>query len=114
MSELLKIGRHEITAISRQGSQSKFPEGVKVAQVDYSNEETIAEALRGHDFLIISLNTSAGHEVHANICNAAGKAGIQWIIPNAYGPGKFLIPMHTKTVEEYVSVNPVQILRMNG
>ncbi|KAK3303051.1 uncharacterized protein B0T15DRAFT_262294 [Chaetomium strumarium] len=85
VSELLKNGRHEITALTRQGSNSKCPEGVKVAPVDYSKEETIVEALRGHDFLIISLSTSAPPDVHPTICSAAGKAGIQWIMPNAYG-----------------------------
>ncbi|KAK7184017.1 hypothetical protein DPSP01_010472 [Paraphaeosphaeria sporulosa] len=85
VAELLKNARHEITAISRQGSKAKFPSGVKVAQVDYSKEESIIEALCGHDFLIISLSTSAAPETHPTICKAAVKAGIHWIMPNAYG-----------------------------
>ena len=88
VTELLKNGRHEITAVSRQGSKSKFPEGIKVAMVDYSKEETIVDALSGHDFLIISLVSSAAPEIHSTICNAAVKAGIRWIMPNAYGMGK--------------------------
>lgn len=88
VTELLNTGRIQITAISRKDSTSKFQEGVKVAPVDYSKEETIVEALRGHDFLIISLGTSAAPEVHSSLCSAAVKAGIHWIMPNAYGMGE--------------------------
>ena len=85
VAELLKIGRHEITAISRHDSQSQPPEGVKVVRVDYSDEDALTSALRGQDFLIISLFSRTPPEVHTKICNAAGKAGIKWIMPNVYG-----------------------------
>ncbi|KAF1966540.1 NAD(P)-binding protein [Bimuria novae-zelandiae CBS 107.79] len=85
VGELLKRGRHEVTAITHHGGTSKFPEGVKVAPVDYSKEDTIIETLRGHDFLIIILSNTTGPEVHPNICNSAVKAGIRWMMPNAYG-----------------------------
>ncbi|KAL1610509.1 hypothetical protein SLS60_002178 [Paraconiothyrium brasiliense] len=85
VAELLKNGRIEITAISRKDSKTTFPSGVKVARVDYSNEDSIVEAVRGHDFLVISLNTSAAPETHPTICKAAVKAGVHWIMPNAYG-----------------------------
>ena len=90
VAELLKNGRHEITAISRQGSKATFPSGIKIAHVDYSKEESIVEALRGHDFLIVSLSSSAAPETHPTICKAAIKAGVHWIMPNAYGMGKIL------------------------
>lgn len=39
-------------------------------------------ALRGHDFLIITLSVNAPPTLHSQIVNAAAKAGVQWIMPN--------------------------------
>ena len=59
--ELLATGKHTVTAISRADSTSKLPEGVKVAKVDYDKPETLVEALKGQDALIITLSVFA-HE----------------------------------------------------
>ncbi|KAJ4298943.1 hypothetical protein N0V90_004186 [Kalmusia sp. IMI 367209] len=98
VTELLKADRHEITAISRHDSKSTPPEGVKVARVDYSKEDEIVAALRGHDFLIISLGAQTAPEVHPAICNAATKAGVKWIMPNVWG----MDPENTRLIEENV------------
>ena len=69
--------------MTRQGSSSKFPDGVKVASVDYSDEVSVAEALQGQDALIIVLAVSAPHDTQTKIIKAASEAGVKYIMPNA-------------------------------
>ncbi|KAJ6179091.1 hypothetical protein N7519_009552 [Penicillium mononematosum] len=69
---LLRTGRHTITALTRADSQSKLPDGVIVKLTDYNKPETIVEALKGQDALIIALT--------------AGDAGLPWIFPNEWAP----------------------------
>ncbi|KAM0445300.1 hypothetical protein ACHAPV_008392 [Trichoderma viride] len=82
--EILRSGKHTLTALTRKGGSSKFPEGVKVAFVDYDDEESIVSALKGHEFLIITLAYSAGTETHNKIVQAAAKAKIPHLMPNIY------------------------------
>ncbi|KAF2491421.1 NAD(P)-binding protein [Lophium mytilinum] len=67
---LLKTGKHTITALTRTDSQSKLPEG----------------ALRGQDALIITLSGFAPKVVQTQLINAAGEAGVGWILPNEWAP----------------------------
>lgn len=85
VQELLKTGKHTVTAISRTDSTSKLPEGVQQASVDYSNTETIVEALKGQDALIIILNTSAPPDTSQKLVEAAAKAGVPWVFPDEWG-----------------------------
>lgn len=39
-------------------------------------------ALRGHDFLVITLSTKAAPGLHSQIVESAAKAGVRWIMPN--------------------------------
>ncbi|KAF4340816.1 oxidoreductase like [Fusarium beomiforme] len=82
--ELLKTGKHTITALTRIGSSSELPENINVIPVNYENEEEIASALKGQQLLIITLAVTVDPEVHHRIVRAAGKAGIRYIIPNVY------------------------------
>lgn len=77
------------------GSKSKVPEGAKIAQVDYDNEETLVEALKGQQFLAISMATRAPKDTQAKIIKAAAKAGVPWIMPNCYGVDFTNKPMAT-------------------
>jgi hypothetical protein len=52
--------------------------------VDYNDEESIVAALKGHEFLIITLAYSAGNETHNKIVQAAAKAKIPHLMPNIY------------------------------
>ncbi|KAM0437900.1 hypothetical protein ACHAPT_002265 [Fusarium lateritium] len=61
------------------------PDGVKLAPVDYNNESTLVEALTGQDFLVITLALTAPPETHSKLARAAAKAGVSYIVPNAYG-----------------------------
>jgi len=83
---LLKTGQHKVTAITRVGSENELPEGVIAKKVDYSRPETIVEALKGHDVLVITLSAFAPKEVDMLLINAAGEAGVPWILPNEWGP----------------------------
>ncbi|KAI8650177.1 hypothetical protein NCS56_01469700 [Fusarium sp. Ph1] len=74
--QLLQMGKHTVTAITRVGSSSTFPEVVKVASVDYDDQESLVFALKGQDLLVITLSLSrkalrddlpAGNNILANI-----------------------------------------------
>ena len=83
---LLKTGKHTITAITRVNSQSKLPEGVISKTVDYNKPETLVEALRGQDVLVITLSGYTPKETEMQLINAAGDAGVAWILPNEWSP----------------------------
>ncbi|KAK4139308.1 uncharacterized protein C8A04DRAFT_40827 [Dichotomopilus funicola] len=80
-----KTGKHVVTALTRAGSTGTIPEGVKRVEVDYSNEDSLVEALKGQQFLAITLGVSAGPDVHPRIITAAKKAGVSYVMPNIYG-----------------------------
>ncbi|KAJ5657046.1 hypothetical protein N7507_008996 [Penicillium longicatenatum] len=82
---LLETGKHNVTALGREGSNGTFPEGVNVIKVNYDDEDSIISALKGQQFLAITLGVQAPPDLHAKITAAAGKAGVTYIMPNAYG-----------------------------
>jgi len=74
-----------VTAITREGSTSKLPDGVKVARVNYDDEASLVAALQGQKFLAITLSVSGPPDIHSKIVAAAAKAGIPYVMPNNYG-----------------------------
>lgn len=84
--ELLKGGKHIITAITRHNSDSKLPAGVVAAKIDYDDENSIVEALRGQQYLIITMNSRAPRDTQLKLVRAAAKAGVPYVMPNAWGP----------------------------
>ncbi|CAM1502376.1 Fc.00g043600.m01.CDS01 [Cosmosporella sp. VM-42] len=82
---LLKTGKHTVTAITRAGSTNKIPEGVKVATVDYDDEESLVSALKGQQFLAISMAVTAPPDTQEKLIKAAAKAKVPWIMPNGWG-----------------------------
>ncbi|KAF2649190.1 NAD(P)-binding protein [Lophiostoma macrostomum CBS 122681] len=83
--DLIKSGKHTITALTRLDSTSKEPEGVNVVRVDYADHAGLVSALRGQQMLIITLSGMTPPEVHSGIVKAAIEAGVPYIMPNAYG-----------------------------
>lgn len=84
---LLKTGKHVVTAITRIDSQSKLPNGVIVKKIDYEKPETIMEALKGQDALVITLSGMVhGKDLEEILINAAAEAGVPWILPNEWSP----------------------------
>ncbi|KAJ5245808.1 hypothetical protein N7468_000791 [Penicillium chermesinum] len=82
---LVGTGRHTVTALTRQESNAKLPDGVQGIRVNYDDEASIIDALRDQEFLVITLGVRAPADLHKRITIAAGKAGIRYIMPNAYG-----------------------------
>ena len=83
---MLKTGKHTITALTRFDSDSKLPEGVIVKKIDYSKPDTLVEALRGQDALIITLSGGAPKGTEVALINAAGEAGVPCILPSDFAP----------------------------
>lgn len=77
---LLKTGKHTITALTREGSQSKLPSGVISKTIDYNKIETIVEALKGQEALIITIPGQAPEGTELNLVKAAAEAGVKWIL----------------------------------
>ncbi|KAI9896029.1 hypothetical protein N3K66_009098 [Trichothecium roseum] len=83
---LLKTGKHTVTALTRANSSNTLPENVNSFIIDYDEEETIVDALRDQQFLIVTLTNRAVHDAQPKLINAAAKAGVSYVMPNWYGP----------------------------
>jgi len=83
---LLKTGKHTVTALTRSDSKSQLPEGVIAKHIDYNDPDSLAEALRGQDALIITLSGGAPQGTEVALVKAAGNAGVQWILPSDFAP----------------------------
>lgn len=71
--------------MTRQGSKTQLPAGVKPVPVDYTDETALVAALRGQQFLIITLSVIAPPATHSALVQAAAKAGVPHIMPNIFG-----------------------------
>jgi hypothetical protein len=71
--------------LTREGSKNEVPFGVKVAAVNYNDESSVITALKGQQFLIITLPSTAPPDTHSKIVQAAAKAGVSRIMPNIFG-----------------------------
>ncbi|KAL2194439.1 hypothetical protein P885DRAFT_71219 [Corynascus similis CBS 632.67] len=89
---LLQTGKHTVTAVIRKGSNGTVPEGVNKVVVDYDDESSVVEALKGQQFLIITLSFNAPPDLHPKIVAAAGKAQVPYVMPNYYS-----YPLHSVT-----------------
>jgi saccharopine dehydrogenase-like NADP-dependent oxidoreductase len=85
LKSLLATGKHDVTVLTRPESTATFASGATIAKVDYTSPANITAALRGHDFLIITLSVSSPPDLHSRIVNAAAEAGVKYIMPNYYG-----------------------------
>lgn len=54
--------------------------------MDYEDDgSSLVTALQGQQFLVITLSTQVPPDTHGKIVQAAAKAGVPYIMPNAYG-----------------------------
>ena len=83
--ELLRAGKHKVTAITRADSTNRIPAGVDVKKVSYDDHGSLVEALQGQDALIITMNARAPPEQQAQLIEAAAAAKVPWVLPNEYG-----------------------------
>ena len=85
VEELLKTGKHAVTAITRTNSTSTFADGVKVAKVDYDDHNSLVQALQGQEVLIITMGVMAPPDQQTKLFKAAADANVPWVLPNEWG-----------------------------
>lgn len=85
MEELLKTGKHTVTAITRTSSSATFVDGVHVAKVDYDNHDSLVKALDGQEVLIITMGVMAPPDQQSKLFRAAADANVPWVLPNEWG-----------------------------
>ena len=56
-----------------------------MAEVDYDDNQALVSALKGQQFLIITLSVYVPGDLHGRIVKAAGEAGVPYVMPNIYG-----------------------------
>lgn len=83
---MLSTGKHVVTAITRAESKSQLPGGVHVKRVNYDDQSSLVEALRGQDALIVTMGPTAPPETEDNLARAAAEANVPWILPNCWSP----------------------------
>ncbi|KAK1811417.1 hypothetical protein LTR12_014227 [Friedmanniomyces endolithicus] len=90
---LISQGQHNVTAITRghkpvtpRNKSAQMPEGLHaIKEVDYDSHESLVDAMKGQDMLIITMNVMAPRDSQTKLIDAAIEAGIHWIMPNQYG-----------------------------
>ncbi|KAH8674459.1 CipA protein [Tricladium varicosporioides] len=82
---ILKKGKHNLTAITRADGGSQIPAGVTIQKVDYADQNSIVEALKGQDALIITMGVMAPPDQQSKLIEAAAIAGVPWVFPNEFG-----------------------------
>ncbi|KAF2655306.1 NAD(P)-binding protein [Lophiostoma macrostomum CBS 122681] len=72
------------TVLSREGSSSTFPEGVKVIHADYDSIDSLKSAFKGQDAVISLVGGSALGDQN-KLIDAAIAAGAKRFIPSEFG-----------------------------
>ncbi|KAF3936998.1 hypothetical protein ABW19_dt0209249 [Dactylella cylindrospora] len=83
--EFVKTGKHKVYAITRAGSKNVLPEGVEPKYVDYNDPASLVQGLTGQDVLIITMSVTAPPDTQDKLIEAAGAAGVKYIVPNGWG-----------------------------
>ena len=82
LPELLKSDLN-VTAVTRETSSAKFPEGAKVAKSDFSLN-SLMEVFKAQDAVISMLPITALSD-QGTVIDAAIAAGVKRLIPSEYG-----------------------------
>lgn len=78
-----------MTAITRQASTARFPDGVQVRRYTPGDHASLVEALRGQEFLVLTLPAGGAADkdgLEVALVRAAAEAGVSYVMPNVYGP----------------------------
>ena len=62
-----------------------MPSGIAVKKVNYDDQTTLVEALKGQDALIITMAVMAPKETQTKLIEAAATANVPWVLPNEFG-----------------------------
>lgn len=111
MSNLLQTGKHIVTALTRTESKGTLPEGIERAVVNYDDQDSLVTALRGQDFLIVTLAVRVPPDTHSKIVRAASIAGVPWVMPNWYGSD---IRNKATTAEPFGAIVRQQLAEVEG
>jgi uncharacterized protein YbjT (DUF2867 family) len=84
LNAFLNESSFNITVLSREGSSSTFPKGVKVIYANYDSPDSLKEAFEGQD-VVLSLVGSSVVGDQNKIIDAAIAAGVQRFIPSEFG-----------------------------
>ncbi|KAI1057391.1 hypothetical protein LB507_011546 [Fusarium sp. FIESC RH6] len=83
LQKLLEADKFHVTVMTRAGSNSTFPDNVKVIDVDYSSPESLKVAFKGQDAIISLVPTFAADAQKAFI-DAAIETGVSRFIPSEF------------------------------
>ncbi|KAK0266013.1 hypothetical protein LTS00_017968, partial [Friedmanniomyces endolithicus] len=84
--DLLKQGKHKVTAITRPESTSKLPDGLHdVKNLEYTEHASLVEAFKFQDIVLITMNVLAPNNSQEKLIDAAIEAGVRYIMANEWG-----------------------------
>ena len=66
--------------------------------INYDDQASIVNALKGQQFLIITLAVAAPKDTMSKLVRAAAEAGVPYIMPNVFSPDPQNEPMLTQTL----------------
>ncbi|KAF3285576.1 hypothetical protein TWF970_010619 [Orbilia oligospora] len=121
--ELVKGGKHTVTAITRADSKAKLPAGVVPKVVDYNDASSLVEGLRGQDVLVITVSVAAPPDTQTKLIDAAKEAGVKFVIPNEWGYDSernpqllrdMLIGERVIKIREYCQSKNIPFIGVNG
>ncbi|KAL1792843.1 hypothetical protein ACET3X_009350 [Alternaria dauci] len=84
LNAFLKESSFNTSVLSRQGSKSTFPTGVKVFRADYDSHDSLKEALQGQDAVVSLVGGTAVGDQN-KLIDASIAAGVKRFIPSEYG-----------------------------
>jgi len=80
--------KFNVTVGTRDASKGSFPAGVKVVQIDYSSHESLVDAFKGQDAVVVTIgnhNPALLEQIQMAVVDAAVAAGVSHIIPSNFG-----------------------------
>ncbi|TVY63671.1 Isoflavone reductase-like protein PCBER [Fusarium oxysporum f. sp. cubense] len=81
---LIDSNKFNLTVLTRIGSKSTFPEGIKVIQVDYNSLDSLTSALQGQD-AVVSTVGSLAIPSQTLLIDAAVATGVKRFLPSEFG-----------------------------
>jgi len=84
LNTLISESKFNVTVLSREGSSSTFPEGVKVVRANYESVDSLKSAFQGADAVVSLVGNSAFGDQNKYI-DAAIAAGVQRFVPSEFG-----------------------------
>ncbi|RGP76743.1 oxidoreductase [Fusarium longipes] len=86
---LITQGVHDITAVQRPESTSKFPSEVTIKVGDLQDESFLANAFQGQDVVVMMPPLPHIISIQEPAVRAAARMGVPYILPAEYGPDPF-------------------------